>query len=112
MVVIIRNIGEACKVLKEFKAILGKELKQVTGSSDTIDAVSARVNEQIRKLVNFPNDVFNPEHHQDWQVAYGQFQSSIEAIETETTNLIQTTFEHKLSSSENAFDLLSKFKHL
>jgi hypothetical protein len=26
--------------------------------------------------------------------------------------LIQTTFEHKLSSSENAFDLLSKFKHL
>jgi dynein heavy chain len=45
MVVIIKNIGEACKVLKEFKAILGKELKQVTGSSDTIDAVSARVNE-------------------------------------------------------------------
>jgi dynein heavy chain len=99
-------------VLKEFKAILGKELKQVTGSSDTIDAVSARVNEQIRKLVNFPNDVFNPEHLQDWSVAYGQFVSSIEAIETETTNLIQTTFEHKLSSSENAFDLLSKFKHL
>ena len=84
----------------------------MTGSSDTIDAVSARVNEQIRKLVNFPNDVFNPEHHSDWNVAYGQFDSSITAIETETTNLIQTTFEHKLSSSENAFDLLSKFKHL
>lgn len=61
MITILGDILKACKVLKEFQEILGPDLKQVTGSAETIDGVLNRVKDQVRKLVNFPNDVF----HQD-----------------------------------------------
>ena len=69
-----------------------------------------RVRDNVRKLVNFPNDVYNIEHEPDWKVTYNGFETAIDSIETETTNLIATTFQEKLNSSENAFDLLCKFK--
>ena len=80
------------KVLKEFQEILGPDLKQVTGSAELIDGVNQRVKDNVRKLVNFPNDVYNIEHEHDWKVTYSQFETNIDSIENTTTNLIGTTF--------------------
>ena len=110
MITILGDILKACKVLKEFQEILGPDLKQVTGSAETIDGVLNRVKDQIRKLVNFPNDVFHIEQQVDWNVTYSGFDTAITSVEQETATLLDTTFQEKLSSSENAFDLLTKFK--
>lgn len=40
------------------------------------------------------------------------FLHSIEQIEQETCNLINTTFKEKLNSSEGAFELLRKFNNI
>lgn len=59
MLVILKDIKEACQILKEFSAILGPDLKAVTGKADKIEGVSERVREQLRKLEGFPGDAFN-----------------------------------------------------
>ena len=50
MVSILKDIKKACIVQKEFFAILGNDLKAVTGSSEQIDTVSDTVVEQVFKL--------------------------------------------------------------
>jgi hypothetical protein len=53
MKIVLENFNTACVVLQEFFAILGNDLKAVTGSSEPIDNVTDRVKEQIRKLETF-----------------------------------------------------------
>ena len=101
-----------CIVLQEFFAILGNDLKAVTGSSESIDQVTDRVKEQVRKLETFQNDVFNPEYYTEWKTTFQTFQSQIDLIEVDTVALINNTFKTKLNSSEGAFELLSKFKNV
>lgn len=74
MTTILRNIKQACIVQKEFFAILGNDLKQVTGSSQQIDAVSETVTEQVQKLATFVNDVFNPDTLAEWTQTYSTFE--------------------------------------
>jgi dynein heavy chain len=97
---------------QEFFAILGNDLKAVTGSSDQINNFIDRVKEQVRKLETFSYDVFNPEYMGEWKQTFTNFGSQIDALETETTNLIGNTFKEKLTSSDGAFELLSKFKNV
>jgi dynein heavy chain len=70
------------------------------------------VKEQVRKLETFSNDVYNSEYFSEWQTTYKAFQSAVETIEVDTTQLINQTFKEKLNSSEGAFELLSKFKNV
>jgi len=62
MIKIMQDIKQACIVLKEFFAILGPDLKAVTGSSDAIDGVTEKVKDQVKKLEACVTDVFNPEN--------------------------------------------------
>ena len=109
MKLILENFNTSCIVLQEFFAILGNDLKAVTGSSESIDQVTDRVKEQVRKLETFQNDVFNPEYYTEWKTTFQTFQSQIDLIEVDTVALINNTFKTKLNSSEGAFELLSKF---
>lgn len=109
---VLQHFEQACKMQQEFFAILGNDLKAVTGSSDQINNFSDRVKEQVRKLETFQYDVFNPEHVADWNNTFKNFNENITALETETTSLINSTFKEKLTSSDGAFELLSKFKNV
>lgn len=109
---ILEDLNTACIVLKEFYAILGKDLKAVTGSSDQIEQVLDRVKEQVRKLENFPHDVFNQAYYDEWKATFSGFDTAIINIEQETVQLISHTFNKKLNSSEGAFNLLAKFKNV
>lgn len=112
MKTILEDLKEACIILKEFQAILGPDLKAVTGSSTQIDAVYDDVVEQTRKLENFVNDVFNHEYLQEWHATFNAFKQAVETIDGKTSTLIIDTFKSNLSSSQGAFDLLSKFKNV
>ena len=72
---ILENFNTACVVLQEFFAILGNDLKAVTGSSESINGITTRVKEQVRKLETFSNDVYNYEYFSEWQTTYKTFQS-------------------------------------
>ena len=113
MKVILENFSTACVVIQEFFAILGNDLKAVTGSSENINRISDRVNDAVAKLEGFPNDVYNPEHLSEWKQSFSNFTEQVTQIETDTKLLIRTTFtKDKLNSSEGAFELLSKFKNV
>lgn len=109
---ILEDIIVACNVIKEFNSLLGNDLKAVTGSSEQIDIVTDKVRECISKLEGFPHDVFDPEYDEQWKMIFEGFKHSIQQIEDETSNLINTTFREKLNSAEGAFDLLHKFKNI
>jgi len=70
MKVILENFNVSCVVLEEFFAILGNDLKAVTGSSEPIDAITDRVKEQIRKLETFQNDVYNVDYYTEWLATF------------------------------------------
>jgi hypothetical protein len=110
---ILQNFQHACIVIQEFFAILGNDLKAVTGSSDNINRITDRVKDAINKLEGFPQDVFSPDHLLEWNGYFDAFEKSVETIEQDTTQLINSTFtKDKLNSSEGAFELLSKFKNI
>lgn len=73
MKIILENFNTACVVLQEFFAILGNDLKAVTGSSDSINQITERVKDQVRKLETFSNDVFNPEYFTEWKATFQTF---------------------------------------
>ena len=50
MVQVLEDLAEAHTIIQEFFAILGPDLKQVTGSADKIDAQNETVKEQVKKL--------------------------------------------------------------
>jgi len=112
MKLVLDHFQQACQMQQEFFAILGNDLKAVTGSSDQINTFVERVKEQVRKLETFGFDVFNPDHLTEWKKTFQTFRDQIDGLETETTNLISNTFKEKLTSSDGAFELLSKFKNV
>lgn len=73
MSTILRDIREACTVLKQFFSLLGPDLKAVTGSSEQIDIVTEKVKECAYKLGDFPNDIFNQEYENDWRALFDNF---------------------------------------
>lgn len=112
MIAVLNDFQNACTMQKEFYAILGNDLKAVTGSSDQINTFTDRVKDQVRKLETFQHDVFNPDHLSEWSQCFANFKHQIEQLENETVSLIQKTFQEKLTSSDGAFELLSKFKNV
>lgn len=107
---VLDNLKTACQILKDFLAILGPDLKAVTGDADQIDTLMDKVKGSTEPIAQFPNDVFDKTYEGNWKTVFDEFKKSTENWEDRTCQLIDTTFEHKLNSSEGAFDLLHNFK--
>jgi len=106
---VLEDIEKACIIYQEFLAILGPDLAAVTGSSEQIENEKDRVWDQIGKLQSFPRDVFSEKYSNQWKTQFEQFIAQIQQIDSHVVSLIDSTFTHQLTSSEAAFDLLSKF---
>lgn len=106
------DIRKICVAIKDFNAILNKDLKAVTGSGDEIDQVAERVKEYVDKIQKIQNDVFKEENKAEWGASFKTFEGQIAEVETQTINMINQTFEDKLTSSLGAFELLDNFKHI
>jgi hypothetical protein len=70
---VLDDIGKACVIIQEFFAILGPDLKAVTGSAEQIDQETEKVKDQIRKLESFPRDVFSEKHQAAWRSQFDNF---------------------------------------
>lgn len=112
MISVLEDLEQACIITQEFYAILGADLKAVTGSSEQIDLENEKVRDQVRKLETFNRDVFSEKHAAAWQTTFDNFKSQIYQIDSHVVALIDKTFSDRLNSSEGAFDLLSKFQNV
>lgn len=109
---VLEDIERACVIYQQFLAILGPDLAAVTGSSEQIENEKDRVWDQIKKLEAFPRDVFSDKYSSQWRTQFDQFLGQISQIDSHVVNLIDSTFRDQLTSSEAAFDLLSKFQNV
>jgi dynein heavy chain len=114
MKTVLEDLEQACIIIQEFYAILGPDLKAVTGNAEQIDAENEKVKDQVRKLEAFPRDVFSDkqENQLKWKTLFQDFNNSIKSIDQQVVNLIEKTFSEQLNSSEGAFNLLSKFQNV
>jgi dynein heavy chain len=93
---VLDDLERACVVVQEFFAILGPDLKAVTGSAKQIDEETEKVKEQVKKLVEFNTKsvggVFSQHSESKWRAAMGEFEAAIGQIDGQVTSLIRKTF--------------------
>jgi dynein heavy chain len=90
---VLEDLEQACVIIQEFYAILGPDLKAVTGNAEQIDAENEKVKDQVRKLEAFPRDVFSDKQENlKWKTLFQDFNNSIKSIDQQVVNLIEKTF--------------------
>lgn len=111
MAKICENLQEVATVLDQFNKFLGPELKSVTGDSQGIDEVMARVESLIAPFESVPFKIFDRGYKTSWESVMVQFRDKVSEIEHMTRKFIDTSFQ-KLRSAEGAFDLLQNFQNI
>ncbi|ETN24636.1 hypothetical protein PPTG_00868 [Phytophthora nicotianae INRA-310] len=111
MAKICENLQEVATVLDQFNKFLGPELKSVTGDSQGIDEVMARVESLIAPFESVPFKIFDRGYKTSWESVMVQFRDKVSEIEQMTRKFIDTSFQ-KLRSAEGAFDLLQNFQNI
>lgn len=111
MAKICENLQEVATVLDQFNKFLGPELKSVTGDSQGIDEVMARVESLIIPFESVPFKIFDRGYKTSWESVMVQFRDKVSEIENMTRKFIDTSFQ-KLRSAEGAFDLLQNFQNI
>ena len=99
----------AAETLRDMRAMLGPELKAVTGDAKGIDEVMARVEALVVPLETAPFDFFDRRYQTSWEAAMGKLRENVAAIEEMLKKFMDDSFT-KLRSAESAFELLLKFR--
>jgi dynein heavy chain len=83
MRLVLEDLEQACTIVQEFYAILGPDLKAITGDVDEIDNESEKVRDQVKKLEQFPKDVFSNDEAKriKWRTLFTEFNNSIKSID-------------------------------
>eukprot|EP01116_Phalansterium_solitarium_P024846 TRINITY_DN921_c0_g1_i7.p1 TRINITY_DN921_c0_g1~~TRINITY_DN921_c0_g1_i7.p1 ORF type:complete len:1316 (+),score=676.84 TRINITY_DN921_c0_g1_i7:209-4156(+) len=103
------DLRVVAQVLEQFRAILGPELKAVTGEAHQIDDVLQQVHSMVHEIEQFPWDVFDKQRQAAWHGVMGRFNERVTQLELTTQQFIDASF-NALRSAEGAFDLLQNFK--
>lgn len=99
------------EMLRDMRAMLGPELKAVTGDAKGIDEVMSRVEALVVPLETAPFDLFDWRYKTSWEAAMSKFRENVAAIEEMLKKFMDDSFT-KLRSAEGAFDLLQKFRSM
>ena len=101
----------AAEMLRDMRAMLGPELKAVTGDAKGIDEVMARVEALVVPLETAPFDFFDRRYQTSWEAAMGKLRENVTAIEDMLKKFMDDSFT-KLRTAESAFELLLKFNQI
>ena len=71
----------AAEMLRDMRAMLGPELKAVTGDAKGIDEVMSHVEGLVVPLETAPFDFFDRRYQTSWEAAMGKFRENVAAIE-------------------------------
>ena len=105
------DLKDVAEILADMRAMLGPELKAVTGDAKGIDEVMARVEALVVPLETAPFDLFDRRYQTSWEAAMGKFRENVAAINETLQKFMDDSF-HKLRNAEGAFDLLQKFRSM
>ena len=106
-----KDVAEIAETLDQFDKFLGPELADVTGDSDSIDAMRDQVVRLRETIETQPIDIFDRRYETTWGAVMVGFKEHVEDIEASTHRFINSAFQ-KLRSAEGAFDLLQKFQSI
>eukprot|EP00397_Hematodinium_sp_SG-2012_P000029 GEMP01000029.1.p1 GENE.GEMP01000029.1~~GEMP01000029.1.p1 ORF type:complete len:4546 (+),score=1158.20 GEMP01000029.1:32-13639(+) len=107
---ICKNLYDIACVLDQFYKFLGKELKEVTGDTQGIDALIKEVQSLTAEFRSVPY-VFEDRFHNTWDNLVAKFRDKVEPIENEAIAFLDKSFQN-LRSAEGAFQLLQNFKNI
>ena len=99
------------EMLRDMRAMLGPELKAVTGDAKGIDEVMSRVEALVVPLETAPFDLFDRRYQTSWEGTMGKFRENVAAINETLQKFMDDSFT-KLRNAEGAFDLLQKFRSM
>lgn len=105
------DLVKMVEILDDFYKFLGPELKSVTGDTEGIDTVIARVQSMVMPVESLPFRIFDRERASEWAEVKTKFYEENEKIKVTTRELIDTSFR-KLRSAEGAFELFLNFKKI
>ena len=105
------DLLSVAEMLRDMRAMLGSELKAVTGNAKGIDEVMARVEAAVVPLEQAPFDLFDRRYQTSWEAAMGKFRENVAAIEEMLKKFMDESFT-KLRSAEDTFNLLQKFRSI
>ncbi|XP_069678773.1 dynein axonemal heavy chain 10-like [Periplaneta americana] len=108
---IAKNLSDVAKVLCHFDNIFGPQLKSITSDPAQIDAVSKKVEKLVTPLSQPDFDIFDQKYELNWQEILENFYRMVAKLENEASYFIDESFKF-LRSSEEALELLLKFKHI
>ena len=75
------DLLQVAEMLRDMRAMLGPELKAVTGNAKGIDEVMARVEAAVEPLATAPFDIFDRRYQTAWEQQMGLFRQNVAAIE-------------------------------
>ncbi|XP_049762425.1 dynein axonemal heavy chain 10-like [Schistocerca cancellata] len=111
MASVCRDLYQFAKVLQDFQNIYGPELKSIISDPAQIDAVVKRVEALVVPIEEVDFDIFSDKNEVNWQDIMTSFYKEVELLENEAKYFIDECFKI-LRSSDDALDMLLKFKHI
>lgn len=111
-------IGSVCSdlynvalVIQQFKNIFGAELKSIINDPGQIDAVVKKVENLLSPIETADFDIYKPICRDNWEAIVQSFYKEVKSLEKEAKTFIDESFKI-LRCSEDALEMLLKFKHI
>ncbi|KAK6624941.1 hypothetical protein RUM44_011805 [Polyplax serrata] len=98
-------------VIQQFKKIFGPKLKSIISDPGQIDAVIKRVENLLLSIETTDFDIYKPACKDNWDAIVESFYKEVKQLEKEAKIFIDESFKI-LRSSEEALEMLLKFKHI
>lgn len=105
------DLFEVATVMQHFMNIFGAELKSIINDPQQIDVVVKQVEELTENIENAEFDVYDKEYKENWDAIMQNFYQQVKVLEAKAKYFINECFKI-LRSSEEALEMLLKFKHL
>jgi dynein heavy chain len=112
MSAVIADLMHVVSVSSEFnKFFRGNELKAITNDPQALAGITRLVDRLTSPMLRLHYSIYDKSKHSKWKLEIATFDQKVAEIERRTEAFIERAFS-QLRSSEGAFDLLQKFKHI
>ncbi|CAH2003821.1 unnamed protein product, partial [Acanthoscelides obtectus] len=111
MALVCNDLHSVATVMFHFKNIFGAELRAIVSDPQSIDNVAKRVDRLVLQIENTDFDIFDANSKENWEQIMQHFSKEVKILESEGVSFIDQCFK-LIRSSEDALDMLIKFRHI
>nr|CAD7578985.1 unnamed protein product [Timema californicum] len=106
-----QELHELTKVLYHFENIFGAELRAIVNDPSQVDTACQKVKDLMSPIIHVEFNLFSEKNEENWQALITNFYKQVELLENDAKYFIDDSFK-VLRSSEEALEMLLKFKHI